>query len=129
MQYCIILASGTPILSQNKSNNLTNVIIAVARYFGGKKFGASGLITAYKTVAAAALTNAIIIKKTEQVNYELPFGFDVMGKLLSNLKKEPIEITETTMTDNCNVRIAINKDIADAIIEKYKNEFTSIIFF
>jgi len=41
-------SAGDPILGQIKSNNLTNTLIVVVRYFGGTKLGISGLINAYK---------------------------------------------------------------------------------
>ena len=50
--------AGKPILGQINSNELTDIIILVIRYFGGVKLGTSGLIGAYKTAAADAIRNA-----------------------------------------------------------------------
>ncbi len=54
-------SAGKPILGQLYSNDVTNILIVVVRYFGGKKLGASGLIVAYKTAAADALEHAKIV--------------------------------------------------------------------
>ena len=55
--------AGLPIYGQLRSKNLSYVLIVVVRYFGGKKLGVGGLRQAYKTAAAAALENAIVIEK------------------------------------------------------------------
>ena len=43
--------SGMPILNIIEKNNLNHTLIAVVRYFGGIKLGASGLIRAYSNAA------------------------------------------------------------------------------
>jgi uncharacterized YigZ family protein len=47
--------AGAPILSAIKGRGLSNVVVAVVRYFGGTKLGVGGLIRAYRDAARAAL--------------------------------------------------------------------------
>lgn len=47
--------AGYPILNVIKKKNLTNVIVAVVRYFGGIKLGAGGLTRAYTKACAGVL--------------------------------------------------------------------------
>lgn len=56
-------SSGRPILGQIDSNGLSDILIVVVRYFGGIKLGIPGLIRAYKTSSADAISNAQIITK------------------------------------------------------------------
>lgn len=51
--------AGIPILNILKTNNLTNVLCTVVRYFGGIKLGAGGLVRAY------ASSTKEILKKCE----------------------------------------------------------------
>ena len=73
--------AGKPILGQINSNELTDILIIVVRYFGGIKLGTSGLIVAYKAAAAEAIAAATIIEKTVDedvtVMFEYPFMNDV----------------------------------------------------
>ena len=43
--------AGKPILDVIKKNDMTNILIAVVRYFGGIKLGAGGLVRAYSNSA------------------------------------------------------------------------------
>ena len=54
--------AGKPILGQINSNELTDILIIVVRYFGGIKLGTSGLIVAYKAAAGEALTAAEVVE-------------------------------------------------------------------
>ena len=52
--------AGKPILGQINSNELTDILIVVVRYYGGVNLGTSGLIVAYREAAA----DAIVISQT-----------------------------------------------------------------
>jgi uncharacterized YigZ family protein len=49
--------AGYPILNVIKKKNLTNVFVAVVRYFGGIKLGAGGLTRAYTKACAGVLND------------------------------------------------------------------------
>ena len=57
--------AGKPILGQINSCGLTDVLVVVVRYYGGVNLGTGGLIVAYKTAAAEALSAAEIMKWLE----------------------------------------------------------------
>ena len=50
--------AGRPVLAVLKGSGITNVIITVARWFGGTKLGTGGLVKAYGDSAKAALEGA-----------------------------------------------------------------------
>lgn len=50
--------AGMPILGQLQSFNVSNVLCAVVRYFGGTKLGVGGLKQAYKSCAQQSLQKA-----------------------------------------------------------------------
>lgn len=101
--------AGKPILGQINSNELTNILVAVVRYFGGIKLGTSGLIVAYREAAAEAISEAQIVEKTVDCrlsfSFEYPFMNDVM-KIVKDL--EPAIISQSYEMD-CLMTLEIRK--------------------
>lgn len=110
--------AGKPILGQINSNELTNILIVVIRYFGGVKLGTSGLISAYKEAAIEAIANAEIVEKTVDIEigfqFEYPFMNDVM-KIVKDL--EPVILTQQYDTD-CFMSLRIRKGLYDQLISR-----------
>ena len=52
--------AGKPILGQLLSNEITNCLVVVVRYFGGTKLGVPGLIAAYKESTAQVLAECVV---------------------------------------------------------------------
>ena len=98
-------SAGPPILGQIQAFELTNILIAVVRYYGGTNLGVGGLITAYKTAAKAALENAQLIEKEEMELFELTCTYEQMPKVMSFLKKEAIEVLSQQMDLQCAFRL------------------------
>ena len=66
-------SAGAPIYGQIKSFDLTNILIAVVRYYGGTKLGVGGLINAYRTAAKEAIVNATISNDEDRNIFEVTF--------------------------------------------------------
>ena len=81
--------AGKPILGQIISNDLSNVLIVVIRYFGGIKLGVSGLIQAYKEAAADAINHAEIVERTVDEVIRVHFAYVVMNDVMKVLKESP----------------------------------------
>lgn len=102
--------AGKPIYGQILSNELTNILIVVIRYFGGIKLGVSGLINAYKTATIDAIKNSTIITNIVQDVMEVNFSYDLMSKIMTILKSDGIQILNTEYFDETvNIRFIINK--------------------
>ncbi|MCL1913408.1 MAG: YigZ family protein [Eubacteriaceae bacterium] len=57
--------AGKPILGAIEQMDLSDVVVVVARVFGGVKLGASGLARAYSNAASFALKNAAIVERNQ----------------------------------------------------------------
>ena len=103
-------SAGDPILGQIKSKNLTNVLIVVVRYFGGKKLGVSGLIQAYKIAAGDALSHAEIIEK-EKESITLRYPYESTPEVMRLVKEFGVEILEQDFVKDCYLKANLKNKI------------------
>ena len=112
--------AGKPILGQILSNDLTNILILVVRYFGGVKLGVPGLIRSYKTAASDAISKATIIIKTIKEYYEVSFKYPKMNDVMRLVKEFDLEVVNTDFRIDCKLIFAAQKSKADSIIETFR---------
>jgi uncharacterized YigZ family protein len=96
-------SSAKPVYGQLLSNDLTNIVIFVVRYFGGVKLGVPGLINAYRTAAQDAIQNAEIIEKTVEDCFELRYDYLLMNEVMKILKEEPVTVAEQEFDNQCKI--------------------------
>jgi uncharacterized YigZ family protein len=99
--------AGKPILGQINSNELTDVLIVVVRYFGGIKLGTSGLIVAYKAAAAEALAAATIVERTVDEEVAFWFEYPFMNDVMRVVKEEEPQIVSQSYDMDCSMRLRI----------------------
>jgi len=112
--------AGKPILGQILSNDLTNVLIVVVRYFGGVKLGVPGLIRSYKTAAADSISKAIIINKTIKEQYEVGFKYPQMNDVMRLVKEFDLEVITTDFQIECKLIFAVAKSKTDNTVDAFK---------
>ena len=101
--------AGKPILGQINSNELTNILIIVVRYFGGIKLGTSGLIIAYRMAAAEAINAAEIIEKTVDEDVTFMFEYPLMNDVMKVVKDLEPEIVSQQFDMDCQMTLRIRK--------------------
>jgi uncharacterized YigZ family protein len=112
--------AGKPILRQIHSNNLTNILIIVVRYFGGVKLGIPGLIRSYKTAASDAITNAEILTKTIKEYYKVSFKYSQMNDVMRRVKEFDLEVVNTDFKTDCKLIFAVQESRTDSVVETFK---------
>ncbi|MBQ7661930.1 MAG: YigZ family protein [Prevotella sp.] len=107
--------AGKPILGQINSNELTDILIVVVRYYGGVNLGTSGLIVAYREAAADALAHADVITKQveEVVTYDFPYV--MMNDVMRIVKEMQPRIIEQTYDNNCQIKLSIRRSEAEQL--------------
>ena len=110
--------AGRPILGQINSAELTNILIIVVRYFGGTLLGVSGLINAYKTAAAQAISNAEIVELSLHDYYEISYPFASMNDVMKILKEENIGQSNQTFDLECRIKINFRASAAEKNIKR-----------
>lgn len=107
-------SAGAPIFGQIQSFGLTNILVVVIRYFGGVKLGVGGLISAYKLTAQMAIESCEIVERTINYNYVIAFDYKNINKVMRVIKEKNLEIVNQTMTETCEIEIAVRKNASVA---------------
>ena len=120
--------AGKPILGVINSNELTDVLIAVIRYFGGVKLGTSGLIVAYRAAALEAINNAQIIEKTVDEDICIGFEYPFLNGIMKVIKEDNPQIINQQFDMDCVMTLRIRKGDAEKLKTKLlKVESTRLI--
>ena len=98
--------AGKPIYGQIQSAELTNILIAVVRYYGGTKLGTGGLIDAYKTTSKLCIDAASIEVRPVKDRYRLTFGYADMPSVMKVLKD--LDMEKNTMITEADCMIDFN---------------------
>ena len=84
-------SAGMPIYGQIQSFEVTNILIAIVRVFGGTKLGVGGLISAYRNAAKLTLEEAVITEKVIKKQLLLKFEYAEMDLVMRFIKKKSTE--------------------------------------
>lgn len=114
-------SAGQPIYGQILSYELTNVLVAVVRYFGGTKLGVGGLIKAYKEAAKLAIDSNKIVQKelTQIVSVNFPYEATTALNILFN--KYNLSKSNETFEQSCSCDIEIPLSVVDEVINQLDN--------
>ncbi len=99
--------AGRPIYGQILSRELSDVLVAVVRYFGGIKLGVPGLIRAYKSAAADALDHSEIVEKVATEGFGVTFDYAAMDRVMRIVKDMGISPSKYTAEDVCRMEFRV----------------------
>lgn len=107
--------AGKPILGQINSNNLTDILIIVIRYFGGIELGTSGLIVAYRTAAAEAIAAAHIEERTVDETITITFEYPHLNSVMRIVKEDKPDVLAQSFELTCEMTLRIRQSRMDAL--------------
>lgn len=110
--------AGRPILNTLLSQDITNILVVVVRYFGGTLLGVPGLINAYKSATVEALTVAEIYEKTVNDVYSISFDFVQMNDVMKVVKEFSLKIKGQTYDNQCTMELEFRKTLTNQVIGK-----------
>jgi uncharacterized YigZ family protein len=99
--------AGKPILGQLFSNDLTNTLIIVVRYFGGVKLGVGGLINAYRNAAADALENIPVEQRFVKEVFVVHFQYPEMNNVMRIVKDLKLDVIRQKFEIECELTFSI----------------------
>ena len=107
--------AGKPILGQINSNELTDILIVVVRYYGGVNLGTSGLIIAYREAAADAIAHSEIETRQVEEVITYTFSYPLMNDVMRIVKEMQPRIISQTYDNTCEIRLSIRKSEAEQL--------------
>ncbi len=110
--------AGKPILGQINSNELTDILIVVVRYYGGVNLGTSGLIVAYREAAADALAHADIVTRQVEEEIVYQFSYPQMNDVMRIVKEMQPRVVSQSFDNTCEIRLRIRQSEAEQLRQK-----------
>ncbi|WP_256010476.1 YigZ family protein [Desertivirga xinjiangensis] len=110
--------AGRPILNTLLSNDLTNILIIVVRYFGGTLLGVPGLINAYKEASADAIKSANVIQLTVNDIYSIEYNYVQMNEVMRIIKDSNLNILKQWFESECVLQLEIPKSKLNLVLPK-----------
>lgn len=94
-------SAGDPILGQIRSQELTNTLVVVVRYFGGTKLGVGGLINAYKTATGSALKKAEIKIVKVRISFQLVYDYESTNEVMRLINELDVIVKDQRFEIQC----------------------------
>ncbi|MBR5852810.1 MAG: YigZ family protein [Alistipes sp.] len=108
--------AGKPILGQLLSQEVTNCLVVVVRYFGGTKLGVPGLIAAYKESTALVLSECEIVECTVDVRINVSFSYMAMNDVMRIVKDMQPRIVDQQFDNLCTMTLTIREGDSEQLI-------------
>jgi putative IMPACT (imprinted ancient) family translation regulator len=110
--------AGKPILGQINSNELTDILIVVVRYYGGVNLGTSGLIVAYREAASDAIAHARVEQRQVEEEIVYTFSYPQMNDVMRIVKDMQPRIVSQTFDNTCEIRLRIRQSEAEQLRQR-----------
>lgn len=113
--------AGKPILEMIRGKALTDVFIVVTRYFGGTLLGTGGLVRAYTSAAAEALSHTEIITRIHGFKLKITIDYTGLGKLQYLIGQRGLAVLDTVYTDQVELFVLVpdeeERELMKAVME------------
>ncbi|MBS1549170.1 MAG: YigZ family protein [Bacteroidetes bacterium] len=110
-------SAGLPIYNQLLANEITHVLLAVVRYYGGTKLGVSGLVKTYKESAKLTLDEAIMMVRALETTVRIQFQYHQQNTIFTVLNKVGAQIISFDAAESCVIQATLKMEQKESISE------------
>lgn len=111
-------SAGKPILAAIDKLALTNVLVVVTRYFGGKKLGVGGLVRAYGGAAEDVLASSEKMKKLVVSTIHATFSHGLIGQVMHVVESAGAIIHDTHYDEEVHLEIHVRRTLTQNLKER-----------
>ena len=109
---------GVPVLDVLQKSGLTDVCVAVTRYFGGVLLGANGLVRAYSQGCKIAVEAARIMEMHECSRFEFSCDYNMYGKVSYILPDFEVIREKEDFADVVNISVLVKSELCAQFRDK-----------
>ena len=109
------------------SNELTDILVIVVRYFGGIELGTSGLIVAYRTAAAEAIAAAEVETRTVDEVITVAFEYPYLNSVMRIVKEDHPVVLSQKFEMDCEMTLQIRKGEAERLKSRLRKVETAYL--
>ena len=114
-------SAGLPIFDAIKFAELSNTVLAVVRYFGGKELGKSKLTRTYGAVANSCVKYSKVFTMKYCNIYDMKVSYADFAQLGKLLREKSYSILDQNINDTMPlIKVAIPTDVAEKEIEEIR---------
>ena len=119
--------AGGPMLNILQKQNLCNIVIIVTRYFGGILLGTGGLVRAYSDATQKVIQKSEIYHLVEGTEIKITTDYTNLETLKHYFKKNDINITDVQYSEKIILKVKLEKNRKDILIEEIKEKMQNTI--
>lgn len=112
--------AGPPALNVLTQRNLVNVVVVIARYYGGTNLGTGGLHRAYSRATTLAIDAATIIPFTLTATIEIRVPYAYSGTIQSILESNQLDY-DATYEETVSYTLEIPESAVDSLIDQIQS--------
>lgn len=111
-------SAGAPIYQAIREKKITNILVAVVRFFGGVELGKSKLTRVYLNTAANAIANARKVRMVYCNIFEMKCSYGDFGNLSKSLTEKGFEILDKNYNESMPmIKCAIPENTSDRVLQ------------
>ena len=110
-----------------QKQNLCNIVIIVTRYFGGILLGTGGLVRAYSDATQKVIQKSEIYHLVEGTEIKITTDYTNLETLKHYFKKNDINITDVQYSEKIILKVILEKNRKDILIEEIKEKMQNTI--
>ena len=113
--------AGRPVLEVLKGSGMTNVMLTVARYFGGIKLGTGGLVKAYTEAAQAAVAASVPMELVPMVSFSVKCPYQSYERIKLALLSFGAEVTGEEFAEHVIVQATMKEQHFQAVADQCRD--------
>ena len=121
MMVSLLGTAGAPMLNILNSQNLSNIVVIVTRYFGGILLGTGGLLRCYSEATKQALESVKKVEKELGLIAKYIVSYEDLEKIKYYFKQEDIKIIDFNYAENVEISVEITDEKYQKIAENIEN--------